>query len=159
MSLFFYKVADLACNFIKIETLAQMFCCEFCEISLNTFSCRTLLVAASDSNVFCKINKLNASFCIISQYMKSIFLTWILWSASKPKNVLTSLYFQCYFLRSITLLLIFLAFHAYFWLESYCYDLILHEAFKHHTLVVQFEKHWPNLLKFFAQIFNSYFSF
>ena len=39
-SLFFNKVAGLrpkACNFIKKETLAQVFCCEFCEISKNTF--------------------------------------------------------------------------------------------------------------------------
>ena len=27
-----------ACNFIKKETLAQVFSCEFCEISKNTFS-------------------------------------------------------------------------------------------------------------------------
>ena len=27
---------DSACNFIKKETLAQMFSCEFCEISKNT---------------------------------------------------------------------------------------------------------------------------
>ena len=33
-SLFFNKEA---CNFIKKETLAQVFCCEFCEISRNTF--------------------------------------------------------------------------------------------------------------------------
>ena len=26
-----------ACNFIKIETLAQMFSCEFCKISKGTF--------------------------------------------------------------------------------------------------------------------------
>ena len=36
-----------ACNFIKKETLAQMFSCEFCEISKNTFFHRTPLVAAS----------------------------------------------------------------------------------------------------------------
>ena len=39
-SLFFNKVADLwpeVCNFIKKETLAQVFSCEFCEISKNTF--------------------------------------------------------------------------------------------------------------------------
>ena len=30
-----------ACNFIKIETLAQLFSCESCEISKNTFSYRT----------------------------------------------------------------------------------------------------------------------
>ena len=32
---------------IKIETLAQVFSCEFCEISKNTFSYRTPPVAAS----------------------------------------------------------------------------------------------------------------
>ena len=36
-----------ACNFIKKETLAQVFSCEFCEISKNTFSYRTPLLAAS----------------------------------------------------------------------------------------------------------------
>ena len=36
-----------ACNFIKKETLTQVFCCEFCEISKNTFFHRTPLVAAS----------------------------------------------------------------------------------------------------------------
>ena len=34
-----------ACDFIKKETLAQMFSCEFCEISKNTFSLRTPSVA------------------------------------------------------------------------------------------------------------------
>ena len=29
------------CNFIKIETLAQVFSCEFCEISKNTFLQKT----------------------------------------------------------------------------------------------------------------------
>ena len=36
-----------ACNFTKKETLAQVFSCEFCEISKNTFYYRTSLVAAS----------------------------------------------------------------------------------------------------------------
>ena len=36
-----------ACNFIKKESLAQMFSCEFCEISKNTFFYRTPPVAAS----------------------------------------------------------------------------------------------------------------
>ena len=40
-------IADQACNFIKIETLAQVFSCEFCEISKNTFSNITPPVAAS----------------------------------------------------------------------------------------------------------------
>ena len=36
-----------ACNFIKKETLAQVFSCEFCEISKNIFPYRTPPVAAS----------------------------------------------------------------------------------------------------------------
>ena len=46
-SLFFNKVAGLACNFIKKETLTQVFSCEFCETSKNTFYYRTPPVAAS----------------------------------------------------------------------------------------------------------------
>ena len=34
-------------NFIKKETLAQVFSCEFCDISKNTFLHRATLVAAS----------------------------------------------------------------------------------------------------------------
>ena len=35
------------CNFIKNEALPQVFSCQFCEISKNTFSYRTPPVAAS----------------------------------------------------------------------------------------------------------------
>ena len=35
--LFVNKVANLACIFIKKESLAQAFSCKFCEISKNTF--------------------------------------------------------------------------------------------------------------------------
>ena len=38
-----------ACNFIKKESLAQVFSCEFCEISKNIFFYRTPPVVASDS--------------------------------------------------------------------------------------------------------------
>ena len=37
-----------ACNFIKKETLAQVFFCEFCEISKNTFRYKTPSVADSE---------------------------------------------------------------------------------------------------------------
>ena len=40
----------LACNFVKKEALAQVFSCEFCEISKNTFSYRTPPVAVSVFN-------------------------------------------------------------------------------------------------------------
>ena len=46
-SLFFNKVAA-ACNFIKKETLAQVFPCEFCEISKKTFFTEHLWATASD---------------------------------------------------------------------------------------------------------------
>ena len=42
-----YIIRPQACNFIKKEILAQVFSCEFCEISKNTFSYRILPVAAS----------------------------------------------------------------------------------------------------------------
>ena len=38
-----------ACNFIKKKTLAQVFSCEFCDFSKNTYFYRTPLVAASAS--------------------------------------------------------------------------------------------------------------
>ena len=46
-SLFLIKLQASACNFSKKEALAQVFSCEFYEISKNTFLHRTSLVAAS----------------------------------------------------------------------------------------------------------------
>ena len=40
------------CNFIKRENLAQLFSCEFWEISKNTFCFRTPPVAASEHIFF-----------------------------------------------------------------------------------------------------------
>ena len=46
---YFDKVARLRpANFSKKETLAQVFSCEFCEISKNTFSVEHLWVTASN---------------------------------------------------------------------------------------------------------------
>ena len=42
-----FKLCELACQLCKKEALAQVFSCEFCEISKKTFSCRTPPVAAS----------------------------------------------------------------------------------------------------------------
>ena len=44
---FLIKLQASVCNFIKKETLAQVFSSEFCEISKNTFCYRTSLAAAS----------------------------------------------------------------------------------------------------------------
>ena len=46
-SLYFNKVAGLAYNFIKKETLAQMFSCEFYEISKNNFFTEHLRTTSS----------------------------------------------------------------------------------------------------------------
>ena len=46
--LFLNKVTCLAFNFIKKETLVQVFSCEFCEIFKYTFFSRTPLAAASE---------------------------------------------------------------------------------------------------------------
>ena len=43
-----------ACNFIKKETLAQVFSCEFCQISWNTFFTEGLWAAASEYS--CRAN-------------------------------------------------------------------------------------------------------
>ena len=53
--LFFNKVVGLrpqACNFIKKETLAQVFSCEFCEISKDTFFTEHFQATAS---MFCSL--------------------------------------------------------------------------------------------------------
>ena len=47
-SLFFNRVAGLGCNFIRKETLAQVFSCEICEFSKNIFLHKTPPVAVSD---------------------------------------------------------------------------------------------------------------
>ena len=44
---FFIKLQAFAYNFIKKEALTQVFSCEFCKISTNTFSYKTPPVAAS----------------------------------------------------------------------------------------------------------------
>ena len=41
------RCSEKVFNFIKKETLAQVFSCEFCEISKNTFLYKTTLLAAS----------------------------------------------------------------------------------------------------------------
>ena len=46
-SLFFNKVAVRPACLLKKETLAQVFSYDFCEISKNTFYCKTPLAAAS----------------------------------------------------------------------------------------------------------------
>ena len=58
-SLFFNKVAPLGpATLLKKDTLAQVLCCEFCEISRNTFSAEHLQTTPSEGSKF--MNK----FCL-----------------------------------------------------------------------------------------------
>ena len=68
--LFFNKVADMACNFIKIETLAQVFSCEFCEIFKNAFSYRLPPV---DASAGCKEIPAKMFFYEFGKISKNIF--------------------------------------------------------------------------------------
>ena len=73
-SLYFNKVADLACNFVKIETPAQGFFCEFCEISKNTFSYRVPPVAVfAACNFIEKEIPAKMFFCEFGKISKNIF--------------------------------------------------------------------------------------
>ena len=45
---FLIELQASACNFIERETLAQVFCHEFCEISKNTFFTEHLSATVSD---------------------------------------------------------------------------------------------------------------
>ena len=70
------KLQAQACNFIKKETLAQVFSCEFCENSKNTserlllcfmmFSNRELLPQCFKNICCCKIN--SGKHCPLSKY-------------------------------------------------------------------------------------------
>ena len=56
------KLPTKAWNFIKKETLTQVYSCEFCEISKSTFSYRTFPWVASDNKIFqnVKLHSINA---------------------------------------------------------------------------------------------------
>ena len=71
---FFNKVAGLACNFVKKESLAQVFFCEFCEISKNTVFYRTLQVASSKIIVFKKSRDSLTNFTFNFQIQILLFL-------------------------------------------------------------------------------------
>ena len=57
------------CNFIKKETLAQVFSCEFCKISNNTFSYRTPPVAVSTKLRIC-----NSIFIALRNFQGIVFI-------------------------------------------------------------------------------------
>ena len=73
-----------ACNFIKIETLAQVFSCEFCKISKNTFSYRTPQMAAS------------------VLFLKVVSKTTFIYLVGYTKYCETATFWESYFFRAST---------------------------------------------------------
>ena len=77
-------------NFIKLETLAQVFSCEFCEISKNIFSYRTPLVVASVHcwfwGVFLLEMKLSNMHLQHEKHLSCSFSTIIINSYFREKN-------------------------------------------------------------------------
>ena len=55
-----------ACNFIKKETLTQVFSFEFCEISKNTFCYRRPLVAASEVIIFLSVMNFDTVYVLLA---------------------------------------------------------------------------------------------
>ena len=65
-------LGTLACNFIKKESLAQVFYCEFCEISKNTFFTEHLRIAASGEPLY-----QSGSYSNWSLFAMCFFITFI----------------------------------------------------------------------------------
>ena len=65
-----------ACNFIKKETLAEVFSCQFCEITKNNLSYRTRRVAASR----------NTTYTVIMSHFKPVTVFWTLLQDGQKKN-------------------------------------------------------------------------
>ena len=91
-SLFFNKVGKpQACNFVKKETLAQVFSCEFCEISKNSFFAEHLWATASDCYHFIAIriillNNLKARDEDILKFSDYSLTNLLLFGESKLNN-------------------------------------------------------------------------
>ena len=76
-----FSIKLQACNFIKKETLVQVFSCEFCQISKNTLSYRTPLVAASELpvyNIYLFRNSGQPINCVNPFVVLNLFLIWSL---------------------------------------------------------------------------------
>ena len=63
-----------ACNFIKKETLAQVFSCEFCETSKNTFFTEHLWATASECLQYVRCRSSVWNFPVVSFF--KIFFIW-----------------------------------------------------------------------------------
>ena len=64
-----------ACTFNKKENLAQLFSCEFWEISKNTFSYKTPPVAASEDAIFYLLSLQKKMKFSIKDFLKKNFFS------------------------------------------------------------------------------------
>ena len=73
---FLIKLRTQACNFIKKDTLAQVFSCEFCEIFKDSYFYRSPPVAASETAIswsrYC--NNLNRDLTIYCRYFIGVLI-------------------------------------------------------------------------------------
>ena len=67
---FLLKLQDSVCNFIKKETLAQVFSCEFCEISKNTYFTEHVWTTASIYGNFYSFQSSGNTLIIIERLLK-----------------------------------------------------------------------------------------
>ena len=88
--------------FIKKKTLAQVFSCEFCEISKNTFSYRAPLVAASkfsNSSLLKKFTLIKALFFLINRFCLSrilfFFFDFLILMTTQTTHGLCSFQIKC----------------------------------------------------------------
>ena len=72
-----FSSAKFIYNFIKKETLVQVFSCKFCKIFKNTFSYRTLPVVASkwltSVDLICNVKVAQRCYCLSRPYPFKFF--------------------------------------------------------------------------------------
>ena len=89
-----YFINKTPCNFIKKETLAQVFSCEFCEISKNTFFTEHLLVTASD------VKPLGLTFLAVLNITHDFCQWWFLCALFRSSIIATNCHTNIYITRS-----------------------------------------------------------
>ena len=72
-SLFLIKLQISACNFTKKETLSQVFSCEFCEISKNTFFTEHLRTTAAFCLIFSTCPLCSEAVLCLSNSFPTVF--------------------------------------------------------------------------------------
>ena len=137
-----------ACNFIKKETLAQMFSCEFCQISKNTFFTDLLWATASILREGRRLKQIEIS--IISKLTKKIL--------KKRKMFLHFLFFTCCahpfsFRASLFTKRPYVSLYSYFYYVQTCW------IWKTYLNTYKLKKHAHFKISSWDEVFNVFFSF